>query len=318
MVNDKHSPERGNWLQRLQEGSWEPEILISGIVLYGLFQIPPLVDQLDFFMEHYGGRIFSGGTTNENAASLLQVSTAWLILGFISHLLFRSVWAAFVGLSYVYQDGPRPDKLKYPSIYRKKMERYQNFQPQIIKLEKICSTLFAISFLLFMNIVGLVFLFLVISGFVALWFYFFPEANDFSTFNAVIVPLLGLYLLDYITLGWLKRIPYFNRLYYPVYRILGILTLAPLYRSIYYTLVNHHKGWKVSLGIFLFVAITALVTVNANSPVKLGNMLNLRPFRSDKVIMFHKHYRDMAGGDYSHRISIPSRQVSGPDRKSVV
>jgi hypothetical protein len=312
MAIRKDAPEGGNWLRRLQEGSWEPEILISGIVLYGLFQIPPLVDQLNFYLEHYGGMIFSRGSVNDNVAMLLHISTAWLIFGFISHLLFRSVWAAFVGLSYVYQDGPRPDKLKYPARFQNRLNRQRDFKPQIIKLEKVCSTLFSLSFLLFMNIVGLVFCFLVISSLIALWLHFFPEATDFSLLNIILTSVLGLYLVDYITLGLPKRIPYFNRLYYPVYRVLSLLTLAPLYRSIYYTLVSHHQRWKVILGIVLFVGISSLVALNANSPLELGNNLSLRPFSRDKVIMFHGHYRDLAGEDYSIEISLPSRQVDGP------
>jgi hypothetical protein len=185
MAIRKDAPEGGNWLRRLQEGSWEPEILISGIVLYGLFQIPPLVDQLNFYLEHYGGMIFSRGSVNDNVAMLLHISTAWLIFGFISHLLFRSVWAAFVGLSYVYQDGPRPDKLKYPARFQNRLNRQRDFKPQIIKLEKVCSTLFSLSFLLFMNIVGLVFCFLVISSLIALWLHFFLEATDFSLLNII-------------------------------------------------------------------------------------------------------------------------------------
>ena len=31
------------WLKRIQEQSWEPEILISGIVLFALTQFPPLI-----------------------------------------------------------------------------------------------------------------------------------------------------------------------------------------------------------------------------------------------------------------------------------
>jgi hypothetical protein len=79
MQERKNYYDQKNWLQRLQEGSWEPEILISGIVLYGLFQLFPLIAELDHYLEHYGLIIFSGGNINENITALLTVSVVWLI-----------------------------------------------------------------------------------------------------------------------------------------------------------------------------------------------------------------------------------------------
>jgi hypothetical protein len=146
---------------------------------------------------------------------------------------------------------------------------------------------------------------------VTLWLNLFPDSTDLSALNISLQILLPLYLLDYLTLGGIKRIPYLNRVYYPFYRILSWLTLAPLYRSIYYTLVSHHKKWKVALGIMVFTGISILYVLSSQSPMRIGNTLTLRPFSNDEVILYHGHYRDRAGGDYSKIISLPSRQVKG-------
>jgi hypothetical protein len=101
------SPEQETpaWLLRVQEQSWEPEILVSGIVLYGLFQLPALLERLQHFLSHFSFEVFSGGTADESMIAVLKVANVWLIGGFMVHLLLRSIWVALVGLSYVYKNG---------------------------------------------------------------------------------------------------------------------------------------------------------------------------------------------------------------------
>jgi hypothetical protein len=49
-----------DWLKRLQNESWEPEILISGIVIYGLFKVFPYLEELHRYLENYGSAFFRG------------------------------------------------------------------------------------------------------------------------------------------------------------------------------------------------------------------------------------------------------------------
>lgn len=119
MAKQEEYFDKKNWLQRLQEGSWEPEILISGIVLYGLFSMFPVVDDLGHYLNNYGLSVFSIGTTGEKIVALLKTSLGWLIAGFVSHLLFRSVWAAYIGLTYIYDDQTNVDKFKYAPRFKK-------------------------------------------------------------------------------------------------------------------------------------------------------------------------------------------------------
>jgi hypothetical protein len=311
--------DRNNWLRRLQEGSWEPEILISGIVLYGLFQLLPLIAELDHYLEHYGLLIFSRGTVNENSTAMLTVSVIWLIIGFISHLLLRSVWAAFIGLSYVYHEGVQLHKLRLRPRFRRHLSGQLEYEPQIIRLEKICSSIFAISFLVFMNILGLLFLFMIISSLIALWLAFFPESTNFSWLNWILIPVLLIYLLDYLTLGWLKRLPYFYRVYYPLYRVLSIMTLAPLYRNIYYGIATNHKRWKVIffLGLFTLGSIAGVIFLRGTAPrgstvrTTPELALQLRPDLDAAGAMYHGHYRDQMGDEPSNKIWIPSARVEG-------
>ena len=159
MSNPSQQKQPDHWLARVQEQSWEPEIIISGIVLFALYQIPELIGRLAHFLTNYSLSIFSGGTADEALISLLMVANVWLIIGFTAHLFLRSVWVAYVGLSYVYKEGIRVDRLRFRERYKQLLFKDTGFRNNIIRLERVCSTTFAVSFLLFMCVVGAFFLF---------------------------------------------------------------------------------------------------------------------------------------------------------------
>ncbi len=75
------------------------------------------------------------------------------------------------------------------------------------------------------------------------------------------------YLIDFITLGWVKRLPYFWRVYRYIYRFMGVITLAPVYRGIYYGLITNISRWKfVSLLVGYMVLTFVLVMPDFNFP----------------------------------------------------
>ena len=308
MAKQEEYFDKKNWLQRLQEGSWEPEILISGIVLYGLFSMFPVVDDLGHYLKNYSLSIFSRGTTGESIVALLKTSLGWLIAGFVSHLLFRSVWAAYIGLTYIYDDQTNVDKFKYAPRFKKGIVKQLNYRKQIIKLEKISSSLFALSFLIFMNILGITFLVLLIGIGIYIWIRFYPERTDFSIFTIILNTVLITYLIDYLSLGLLKRIPYFNKLYYPFYKLISWLLLSPLYRNIYYGFIAHHKRWKVISFLVLFVMISFVAEESIKG--KLRSDLIFRPHGGKKFVMQPLHYANQANGDYSDYIWIPQRTIN--------
>ncbi len=253
MSEDKKAEKHRNWLQRVQEQSWEPEILISGIVLFALFQIPPYIEQANAYLDINSGQLFSGGNVDETLAAILLAANYWLIIGFSTHLVGRSIWAAFVGLSFVYIDGVRVDRLKYPENFKRVIAKTSDYKNLIIRLEKFCSTVFAASFLVFMCVVG-VFVFIGWIGFAAfVYLELGGELNMIDKYADPFLQVLGIvYLIDFIGLGIIKRIPLINRIYFPFYRVMSFLSLSPLYRSIYYGFVTNHKWWKVTIAMLFF------------------------------------------------------------------
>jgi len=287
--------DKKHWLKRLQNESWEPEILISGIVIYGLFKIFPYVDDLHLYLEYYASDFFSRGTADENIFALLKVSIFWLIFGFITHLFLRSFWVAYIGLSYVYKNGINYQTLKYDELFIKDKLKQGSISKSIENLESICSTIFSVSILFFMNVLGLIFFAMVVAFGVYLWIELFPEQLDFQIFDYILLVITILSVVDYLSSGYLKRIPYFNKVYFPIYKLVSFLTLAPLYRKIYYTFITNHKKWKVFLFLALFISIT-LFSVNF---IKngIGNGLDLSPTISADHVMSPQFFLDEAEED---------------------
>lgn len=117
MKNEKR-PQVPSWLTSIQEKSWEPEILISGIALLALTQMPRLLDQLHIFLQERSLQLFFFGNLDDLAISLLKASTYWLIIGLIVHLLLRSVWVSFIGLSYTFPSGVQPERLRFQPFFQ--------------------------------------------------------------------------------------------------------------------------------------------------------------------------------------------------------
>ena len=62
--------------------------------------------------------------------------------------------------------------------------------------------------------------------------------------------------IDFVTLGFFKRFKWISKIYWPIYRLVGVLTLARFYRPIYYILVSNISRWKIALAIAAFAMIS--------------------------------------------------------------
>ncbi len=127
------------WLREIQNKSWEPEILISGITLTFLFIITNHIYNF-YGMLVQDFAVWSAIARNLNIVSLIILNGLKIIL--IIHLTLRGVWTGFVGLSYVFPDGV--NKQNMPES--KQNIDYDKPETFVIKIEKICSLLFSFIF----------------------------------------------------------------------------------------------------------------------------------------------------------------------------
>lgn len=305
------------WLEELQQRSWEPEILLSGIVLYGMFKVP---DILDSFLAFFKLNIFDNSQDIDNLIALFKMGIYWLIGGLILHLICRGIWIGMVGLSYTFPNGIRRDKLKYQAKFQNKLESIPPFERIVVRLEKVSSSLFSLSFMLFMSLIGgyLFFFVLLILPFTIGYLYFDWgfTGPGFAWFYAYVLTILGvgiIGLIDFLSLGYFRRFKWLAKVYWPIHRVISALTLSRLYRPIYYGIVSNFNRWLffVLLLVFTFVSIFgAGMMTDSTYPGDSSSLIELwgttRGYEA-----YAGYYEDQNAAKPSVIAQIPSDVISG-------
>ncbi|MCC5929665.1 MAG: hypothetical protein JJU28_10500 [Cyclobacteriaceae bacterium] len=255
--NSKKIP---RWLKKVQKNSWEPEILLSGFVLIGLFQLPDKINNLSVYMR---AELLQG---NMNGAFLaLQQAVYILIFGLIIHLFLRSVWVGLIGLSYTFPGGIKPENLNFQPAFKEKTKNLPPLEDQIIRLEKICSSIFASCFFLMMLIIGTIlgtivfFAFFIAIERIMVYFFSFSIFSLLDPFiDMILLTIIFIIMLDFAFIGLFRRNKIISRLYYPIYRLIGWITLSSTYKTIYYLFAaNIKKAYLIAF--FILFAIATVV-----------------------------------------------------------
>ena len=149
MSEQEKAPE---WLKNLQHNSWHAEIFLSGLILFSLTRAPAALDKaFNLLVREYGLR--SGGF--DNALTLVEAGIAWLIIGFISHLIIRGAWIGLVGLSYIFPKGIQHENLPYQKRFIKLLAQKPQLTTLTIQIDKVASGVFSIAFYFFMSLLGM-------------------------------------------------------------------------------------------------------------------------------------------------------------------
>lgn len=303
---DKRSNSKlAEWLERLQQESWQLELLVSGFAIFLLMaSYEPLID--------LGNKIFHLAEDSGRYKVLLLpysiLIAAWFALFFnlIIHVLFRGLWISTIGLRYVSDDIDFEYFRFAPKFDRFLRKRIGSFDRYIERLEKVCSIIFAFTFLVIFMVIS----FGLFIGLIALIDIFtsWLELNENPIISAIKIFLFiaGLvYFADFVTLGRIKRIKWFSKFYYPIYRFFGWITLCVFYRPMYYNLIDNKFGrWVGALLVPYIVLSMVLSSVTfvthgffpeGESTAKLNNLM----------------YDDIRGEkERSDQASIPSKYIS--------
>lgn len=111
--------------QRMHERTGEIELLISGALVFGLFQIP------GFLTEVVGGltpRLSEGAFLTVYMLSFyVRMIVLTLLVSFLLHLVTRAYWVGLIGLDSVFPDGIHWDRIKYgplaKTVYQERVPR---------------------------------------------------------------------------------------------------------------------------------------------------------------------------------------------------
>ncbi|HIP48456.1 MAG TPA: hypothetical protein EYG92_05765 [Lutibacter sp.] len=179
------------WLEKLQQESWQLELLISGLALYGVFESRSLLIDFQAYISLYTEGTFHN--VLNMFYRVLWVGWHLFLTNLLIHIVLRGLWIGAIGLRYVSGDIDF-DKLNYSNLFttylKKRIGSYDHF---IEKLEKICSILFAYTFLLFL----LFFSFLLYFSFIGIFQTILESFFDASQYQA----FFGLFIILYLLMG---------------------------------------------------------------------------------------------------------------------
>ena len=307
MRNDYQSPDFKKWLDKLQQESWQLELIISGFAIFGLFTaFEPIIEGLK---------------TAQNAEQSYKI-VLWLValiscsvlaFNLVLHVILRGLWIGALGLRYVSGD------INYDNLnYSKKFTNYLkkkvgSFDKYIATLENYCSVLFAVSFLLIFYLLSFFVVNLVVSS---ISFVF----NDISFLSENIRTVIGyafviffvggmlLTFIDFVTQGILKKKQWISKIYFPFYWVFSILTFSFLYRPLVYNFLDNKFGKRLSFMLLPFyIAILVLITVKHRN----SNYLT-KSDPSSEIYANSRNYDDylIENDAFVKTASIPSKVIN--------
>lgn len=277
------------WLEKLQQESWQLELLISGFALYGIYEGKSVLNVIYNYYDLNTYGPFAGFIW----IFWFALTCGWFIffINLLIHVILRGMWIGAIGLRYVSGEIDY-EKLNYSEYFTKylknKVGTYDDF---IERLEKICSVLFAYTFLLFLLFMSLI-LFGAFLGFILISIAkIFGESEMTESIITIVVvgyQFLGLLVfIDFISLGGFKRIkdPTISRIYSWIYRFFSTITLSFLYRPLLYNFIDHkytRRLFFLSIPYILVIVLSWALFTNNNYPhfplyktsVKVGSIIN--------------------------------------------
>lgn len=258
-VEKKHDGTLKNWLDSLQQESWQLELLISGFSIFLLLGAwTKHIDlQTDLILLQQASQNFSA---LEAFYDISRIALACLLGTLVFHVLMRGMWIAAIGLRSVSGEIEYEELGVLPRFRDFLERRIGSFDSYIERLERYCSVLFTVAFLIFFGLLSLA---LMVSFFNILAFALVAIlGEDFweiiNNGAGLAILIFGIpYFLDFMTVGWMKRQKWLARPYYYLYRLMGWLTLARFSRPLYYNLIDNRFGKRlaVALPALMFAAV---------------------------------------------------------------
>ncbi len=309
MSQDYNKPAFKKLLQKLQEESWQLELLISGFAIFGLYTAyDPIFDSMREAQNNqqlYLSVIYT----------ISFISCAILIFNLILHVLLRGLWIGALGLRYVSGD------IDYEILnYSPKFDKYLrkkvgSFDKYIATLENYCSIIFAISFLLIFYVLAITLTIITI----ALIANYIIDSDTLPGWvsKGIGIPVmlficLGMLItfIDFITLGFLKKKKWISKIYFPIYWVFSFITLSFLYRALVYNFLDNKFGRRLSLILVPFYFLIFFIT---SSHYKNSNYIN--PNISSSNIMANSgSYEDLLIENkmFTDDVIIQSKVITDP------
>ena len=312
MKNNHESSVFKELLDKLQQESWQLELLISGFAIFGLFTSIPHIDQY-LLAAKFDNRI-----TEILLWFALQICCWILIFNLLIHVILRGLWIGALGLRYVSGDIDYKELNYAPKFTNFLQKKIGSFDKYIATLENYCSILFAISFLLIFYFLACISF--IVSILLIVFFILDTDLNNSSletiknVFGGLLIffILFGAFLtfIDFITQGFLKKKKWISRFYFPLYRFYSVITFSFLYRPLVYNFLDNKFGRRLSI-----ILVPLFVTALFFSSYHYRNSNYLSVDKSSSLNYANpNNYEDLlqTNSDFVKVAAIPSKIITTP------
>ncbi|MBA6155267.1 hypothetical protein H3Z83_01830 [Tenacibaculum sp. S7007] len=309
MSNDYKNKNFKQLLDKLQQESWQLELIISGFAIFGLFTAFPQIDAALKVAEN-----------DKHIYAFVLLLVAYiacyiLIFNLLVHVILRGLWIGALGLRYISGD-IEFDELNYQNKFTNYLKKkIVSFDRYVASLENYCSVLFATSFLLIFYVISIT---IIIVSFVLVATYILSNDSlpeGFRTVLGIILMLIisiGSFLvfIDFITQGYLKKKKWLSKIYFPFYWIFSFLTLSFLYRPLVYNFLDN----KFTKRLILFlIPIYIVISIFSSVNYQKSNYLSSAKLNS-KLHIDNREYEDLRikENDFVKTASIQSKVITQP------
>jgi hypothetical protein len=269
-------PNKYQWIKDIARQSWEPELFISGAAAFASLGLPGLIKSgYALYIQNLMGNGFIEQLFPLLIFSVLVSVAQILSITFFVHLTMRAFWIGMMGLSSVYPKGIELDKIPTLSNYAKQYlgKKLMTVDDFIIKLDRTCSMLFSIAFIIILFLVNIALMYTLAFLVVFASSFVIPDSWQ-SVYQIILGVLLGIFMLFSIVFALLVQNQRkkkhdqekYDRLYflfnYRVTQIImpGMISIMPY--VLYPFSSNSSK--KRSVGGVIVVAILFMVLLMAN------------------------------------------------------
>lgn len=314
------SAEFSLWLEKLQQESWQLELIISGLALLGVWYSRSLLIEVDYYLQVNGtGELFKYIKT---IIPIMWFGWAIFMLNLLFHIIIRGLWIGAIGLRYV-SGGIDFESLKYSEVFTEYYKRKViSFDHYIEKLEKISSVIFSYTFLLFFMFFSVAIAGLFFISMINILELIIGERSKFfefiiGTFVLIILLFGAIVFIDFMTLGQLKKVkeravsvPY---LY--IYRFFSFISLSFLFRPLLLNFIDNkftRKLFYISIPyslILIFIVNNGYFESHAFMPrfdsstvnrvVSFDNSINWKFYDDERI----KYYNSFTDGSFGFRKS---------------
>lgn len=296
-------------LDKLQQESWQLELIISGFAILGLLNAFPHI-KVSLLVAERDHQIY-----NYTLLLITKIACAILLFNLLIHVVLRGLWIGALGLRYVSGD-IEFGKLNYQSIFKSYLKKkIISFDKYIATLENYCSILFAISFLLIFYVISTALIILSFLGIINL----IISNENLPEKSRVLIGIILLLILafgailsfiDFLTQGFLKKKKWLSKIYFPFYLIFSFITLSFLYRPLVYNFLDNKFTKRLS---FLLIPIYIIILIITSVEYQNSNHLdNIK--RNSTLYLEKSKYEDLLtdNEDFVEKASIQSKTITDP------